>query len=69
MIRDGVNGLIYPQGDHRRLAECILKLSERELYKKCSRQARLRFCRELNAENMAKRTYALYKLILKQKNG
>lgn len=69
MIRDGVNGLIYPRGDHRRLAGSILHLSEKELYEKCSKQALRRFSYELNAENMAGRTYKIYRETLKQKNG
>lgn len=68
MVRDGVNGLVYPQGDHRRLAEAIFRISEKELYAKCSEKSLERFENELNAKRMAEKTYALYEYLKKEKD-
>jgi glycosyltransferase involved in cell wall biosynthesis len=61
MVRHGINGLVCPQGDSLALAEAIERLSrEKTLYTRLSRQARLRFAEELNAEAMTKKTEKLY---------
>ena len=76
MVKDGENGLVYPQRDHQKLAEAILRLSNKELYAKISKNNLERFRKELNAERMAAETAAFYRQIYqakgtskKQKNG
>lgn len=64
MVKDGVNGFIFPQNDYRALAEKIkLLASDRELYGKMSKNAYKRFKDELNAEKMSKETYAIYERV------
>lgn len=69
MVRDGVNGLIYPRGNHRKLAECILRLADGEFYTKASKNSLVRFNSELNAERMAQSTYRFYEELLQNKKG
>jgi glycosyltransferase involved in cell wall biosynthesis len=76
MIKDGVNGLVYPQRDHVALADSILALSDKTLYKRLSENSLSRFRKELNAKRMAAETAAFYRQIYqakdtykKQKNG
>jgi glycosyltransferase involved in cell wall biosynthesis len=76
MIKDGVNGLVYPQRDHSALADSILALSDKTLYKRLSENSLSRFRKELNAKRMAAETAAFYRQIYqakdtskKQKNG
>jgi len=67
MVRDGINGLLYPAGDIKKQSRAIARLCEdRYLYNSLSDGAKSRFLTELNAENMTLKTYALYeKLIFK----
>ncbi|MBQ9085828.1 MAG: glycosyltransferase [Clostridia bacterium] len=69
MVRNGVNGYLFPAGQFEVLAEKILFLFEHpSIYQKMSKQARLRFLEELNAREMTRQTNALYRsLILSQK--
>lgn len=73
MVKDGVNGLVYPQRDHIALADAIIKLSDEKLYTKFSKNSLERFERELNAERMAAETEEFYRQLYllrsKQKNG
>lgn len=64
MVRHGVNGFVYPQGDHVALSDSIKRLIEdRELYRQMSENSRRRFAEELNAAAMADKTTALYDLL------
>ena len=64
MVQDGINGLLYPVGDHVALANAIGSILKDEiLYKKMSREAYERFERELNAKKMTEKTYFLYNKI------
>jgi glycosyltransferase involved in cell wall biosynthesis len=73
MVKDGVNGFVYPQRDRIALADAIIRLSDKKLYTKLSKNSLERFERELNAERMASETATFYRrlylLISKQKNG
>ncbi len=61
MVENGINGLIYPVGDHVALANRISSiLNDVTLYKKLSEGAYERFERELNAKKMTEKTYFLY---------
>ena len=61
MVRDGVNGFIFPQNYADALAEKIVLLkSDRPLYLKMSENSKKRFEEELNAKAMTKKTEALY---------
>ena len=61
MVKDGVNGFIFPQNNSEALAEKIFLLaSDKELYQRMSYEAQKRFYEELNAKNMTKRTENLY---------
>ena len=67
MVRDGVNGFLYPQGNAEELAKKILLLEDKKLYEKLSRGARERFESELNARRMTRLTEKLYSLLLKKR--
>ncbi len=68
MVKDGINGYIYPSGDYRALADCICRIfNDAALYEKLSKGAYDRFKTEFNSEKMAKQTYELYKKIYKLK--
>ena len=61
MVKDGYNGFIYPTDDFLSLANRIeLLRSDKELYKSMSENAYKRYCHELTAEHMTRRTEELY---------
>jgi glycosyltransferase involved in cell wall biosynthesis len=61
MVRDGLNGLLYPVGNDAALANAISRLlDDPVLLSRLSHNARLRFERELNAECMTRKTERLY---------
>lgn len=68
MVRNRVNGYVFPKRNARALADRILELSNRELYKKLSQGARKRFEEELNSDRMTKDTEKLYISLIRQKN-
>ena len=61
MVRDGVNGLVFKTDNFIELSYKIeyVKKNESE-YKRMSENAYLRYCNELNAKNMARKTEELY---------
>jgi glycosyltransferase involved in cell wall biosynthesis len=67
MVRDGVNGFLYPQGNADELATRILLLEDDALYRRLSAGAYERFCRELNAKRMTQATEKLYVELLKKR--
>lgn len=67
MVRDGVNGFLYPQGDSFALAERILCLEEDELYRRLSRGAYKRFESELNSARMTRLTEKIYRELIKKR--
>lgn len=67
MVRDRVNGLIYPRRDPRELAKRILELSDPALYQRLSEAAYRRFCLELNAWRMTVRTEDLYRSLYRKR--
>jgi glycosyltransferase involved in cell wall biosynthesis len=67
MVRDGVNGFLYPQGNADELATRILLLEDDALYRRLSAGAYERFCRELNAKRMTCATEELYVELLKKR--
>ena len=65
MIQHGINGLIYSLGKPSELAIQIRRLRQNPtLYDQCSKNALLRFERELNAERMTKETEAFYQRLV-----
>lgn len=61
IVKNGVNGLTFPQKDHVALAQKILILSKNKaLYKKLSLNAKERFHKELNAKRMTRETEKYY---------
>ena len=67
MIKQGVNGLVYPTADATTLAAYLHRLSENKvLYEELSRNAYDRFYGELNAQNMTRQTEALYERLWKE---
>ena len=67
MVKDGVNGFIFPQRNHVALAQKILRLSkDKALYLNMSRNARRRFIDELNANRMTRETEKYYASLLKK---
>lgn len=67
MVKNGVNGLIFKQGDYRELARKIYALeNDKALYNKLSQNALKRFERELNASRMTKETERYYISLLKR---
>lgn len=61
MVRHGENGLVYPRGDDRALADAIDRLArDPSTYQTLSEGALRRFCEELNASHMTKETEQLY---------
>jgi glycosyltransferase involved in cell wall biosynthesis len=67
MVRDGVNGFLYPRGNHEELATRIFLLEDDALYRRLSVGAYERFRRELNAERMTRATEELYVELLKKR--
>ena len=68
MVKNGVNGLIFPRGDYKRLAKCIIDLTrDKALYTQLSQNAKKRFFSELNAERMTRETEKYYFEMLKNK--
>lgn len=68
MVKNKVNGLIFPQRNYRELAKNILFLAQdNELYIRLSENARKRFYSELNALRMTKDTEKYYFDMLKRK--
>jgi len=66
MVRDGVNGLVYKKGDPKDLSHKIeLLRTDKLLYNKMCNNARMRFEKELNANEMSEKTYALYDELMK----
>ena len=67
MVKDGENGLVYPQKNAERLAEAIERLCRDEgLYRRLSEGAERRFREELNDEKMTKETEQLYEELFRQ---
>jgi len=63
MVRNGVNGYVYPRGDCRALARCIKKLADKRhggVYLEMSDNCFRRFEAELNAQAMTQKTEELY---------
>ena len=61
MVRDGYNGFVFATDDFISLAEKIEMLrSDKDLYRKMSQNAYRRFCDELTAERMTRKTEELY---------
>ncbi len=68
MVKDGINGLIYPVGNFFELAERIEDIaSDRELYRKLSSGARRRFESEFDSRIMTESTYAYYDELLEKR--
>jgi glycosyltransferase involved in cell wall biosynthesis len=67
MVRDGVNGFLYPQGNADELARRILRLEDDALHRRLSLGAYERFYRELNAKRMTCATEELYVELLKKR--
>ena len=67
MIKHGINGLVCKCYDSEAMAENIENLiKHKKFYAKLSYNARLRFRDELNAANMARKTYELYEKLYKK---
>ena len=61
MVRNGVNGFVYPTYDTEALADLIELIAEaKALRERLSENARLRFEQELNAKKMTEETYNYY---------
>ena len=67
MVKDGVNGFVYPQRDRIALADAIIRLSDKKLYTKFSKNSLERFERELNAERMSAETAEFYRQLYRAK--
>ena len=68
MVRHGVNGLIFKQGDYRALAKNISNLAhDKALYEQLSKNAKERFLNDLNASRMTRDTEKYYLSMLKKK--
>ncbi len=64
MVKNGYNGYIYRQRNARELVKKILLLKDQNVYQAMSKNARARFCNELNAKAMTDKTEALYLSLL-----
>ncbi|MBQ8848951.1 MAG: glycosyltransferase [Clostridia bacterium] len=61
MVQNGINGFLYPIYDFERLAEIIYCITnDKNLYEQLSKNASLRYERELNAKKMTEATYKYY---------
>ena len=68
IVKNDINGLIYPQRNHIALAKCILRLAyDKVLYSYLSKNASIRFQNELNAKRMMLETEQYYFSMLKSK--
>ncbi len=62
MVKNGKNGFTFPVHDYNALAKrIILLVFSKTLYGKMSESAYKRFFEELNAKEMSRQTYALYR--------
>lgn len=69
MVSDGVNGLVFRTDNFVELASKIEYMKKNgEEYKRMSQNAYMRYCSELNAENMARKTEELYSSLFLAKN-
>lgn len=70
IVKNNVNGLIYPQKNYKELAKKILILSQNKaLYKKLSLNAEKRFHKELNAKRMTQETEEYYLSLIKKSSN
>ena len=61
MIKNEINGLLFPPKDAKSLANAIIRLYEdKNLYKKCSRGAYNRYQKELSSKIMCRKMTRLY---------
>ena len=68
IVKNGVNGLIFPQRDYIELSEKILLLVQnKDVYNRFSINARARFLQELNARHMTEQTEKYYLSLLKSR--
>jgi glycosyltransferase involved in cell wall biosynthesis len=67
MVKNSVNGFLYPQRNAAALAKRILLLEDKKLYHKLASGARNRFDRELNCARMTRLTENLYIELLKKR--
>lgn len=69
MVRHGENGYVYGCGDAGRLAQLICELmNDKRRMAQMSLNAKKRYCEELNAEAMTKKTNRLYDELLERHN-
>ena len=69
IVKDGINGLIFPQKDYRALAKKIMLLSQNEKKRiQLSQNSVKRFQKELNAKRMTFETEKYYISKLKERN-
>ena len=68
IVKDRVNGLIFPQRDYYTLAKKILLLvRDKKIYHRLSENSKKRFGRELNSKRMTEETEKYYIEMLKRK--
>lgn len=68
MVKNGINGYVYKQGDARELACRIQQLIEHgDIYSKMSLEAKKRFCNEFNIQKTVKETEELYYALYERK--
>ena len=68
MVKNGYNGFIFKTDDFLSLANCIeLISSDKVLYQRMTENSYKRYCDELTAEKMTRKTEKLYsELMLKE---
>ncbi len=64
IITDGVDGLLYPMGDARSLAACLVRLAENSEMRRALCEAALLRAENFSPERVARATMAVYEAVL-----
>ena len=61
MVRNGENGFVFPRGNHESLAICLIRLyKDKELYRRMSQNAILRYQKDFTAKAMSDKMRKIY---------
>jgi glycosyltransferase involved in cell wall biosynthesis len=64
LMRDGIDGLLFPVGDYRALSECLKKLLADEPMRRCLACSARSFAEKFDWTDVARQTANVYKAML-----
>ncbi len=64
VVQDGVNGFVFPSGDHEKLAEAIKKASDRKTRLNMGNNAYNTYRNKFSVDLMSERTLAVYEKVI-----